>query len=139
MANQISLEGDQSQTEETQLCSGNFPFTSEQCQQLISLLNTHAFSFGSCEGIHSANSAINPVATSGNTCLLFEECVFKHATFYVCCQSCDTKLLSMMKLGFLILRLQITQFILLLYSPKSPVPYLPLFNYLMVRKLLSLT
>ena len=87
MANQISLEGDQSQTEETQLCSGNFPFTSEQCQQLISLLNTHAFSFGSYEGIHSTNSAINLVATLGNTCLLFEECVFKHATFCVCCQS----------------------------------------------------
>ena len=32
MANQISLEVDQSWTEGTQLCSGNFPFTSKQCQ-----------------------------------------------------------------------------------------------------------
>ncbi|XP_075652640.1 uncharacterized protein LOC142623058 [Castanea sativa] len=48
MANQISLEGDQSQSED--LCNGNFPFTSRQCQQVISLVNTYAFASGSCEG-----------------------------------------------------------------------------------------
>ena len=52
---------------------------------MISFLNTHAFSSGSCEGIHSANSAIN-VAASGNTCLLFEECmslIMQHFVFAV--------------------------------------------------------
>ena len=75
MANQISLEGDQSQIGETQLGSGNFPFTADQCQQLISLLNTHAFSSNSCEGVHSANFAITSTATSGKTCHMFQDCM----------------------------------------------------------------
>ena len=73
MANQISLEGDQSQIGETQLGSGNFPFTADQCQQLISLLNTHAFSSDSCEGVHSANSTITSTTASGNTCHVFQD------------------------------------------------------------------
>ena len=86
MANQISLEGDQSQTGGTQLGSGNFPFTTDQCQQLISLLNTHAFSFDSCEGVHSANFAISSTTASGNTCHVFQDCMtlsMQHFVFAV--------------------------------------------------------
>ena len=91
MENQISLEGDQSQTGETQLGNGNFPFTVDQCQQLISILNTHAFSSDSCEGVHLANSAITSTAASGKTCHVFQDYVFKHATFCICCESCTQK------------------------------------------------
>ena len=83
MANQISLEGDQSQTGEAQLSSGNFPFTFDQCQQLISLLNTYAFSYDSCEGVHSANSAITPTSTSSNTCHLFQDCISSNVQHYI--------------------------------------------------------
>ncbi|XP_065618325.1 uncharacterized protein LOC136062751 [Quercus suber] len=86
MANQISFEGDQSQTGETQLGNGNFPFTADQCQQLISLLNTHAFSSDSCEGVHSANSAIASTSASGNTCPVFQDCMtlnMQHSVFAV--------------------------------------------------------
>ena len=86
MANQTSLEGDQSQTGKTQLGSGNFPFTVDQCQQLISLFNTHAFSSDSCEGVHSANSTITSIAASGKTCHVFQDCVslsMRHSIFVV--------------------------------------------------------
>ena len=96
MANQINLEGDQSQTGETQLGSGNFPFIADQCQQLISLLSTHAFSSDSCEGVHSANSAFTSTAASGKTCHVFQDCVSLSIKY------------SMVRLGFLILVLQIT-------------------------------
>ncbi|XP_023920081.1 uncharacterized protein LOC112031589 [Quercus suber] len=86
MANQISLEGDQSQSQFEDLCNGNFPFSSEQCQQLISLLNTHAFASGSCEGVHSANSTINLNLASGTSCNLFQENMYlsmQHSVFAV--------------------------------------------------------
>ncbi|XP_065617414.1 uncharacterized protein LOC136062367 [Quercus suber] len=59
---------------------------SHQCQQLISLLNTHAFAFGSCEGVHSANSAINLNAASGTSCNLFQGSMclsMQHSVFAV--------------------------------------------------------
>ena len=44
MANQVVLDGEVSQSEAASQ-SGSFPFTSEQCQQLLSLLSSHAFFF----------------------------------------------------------------------------------------------
>ena len=57
MANQVSLDSEPSQTEAASQ-SGYFPFTSEQCQQLLSLLSSHASSFATTDAIHLANSTI---------------------------------------------------------------------------------
>ena len=43
MANQVSLDSDPSQSEAASQ-SGYFPFTSKQCQWLLSLLSSHASS-----------------------------------------------------------------------------------------------
>ncbi|XP_075648676.1 uncharacterized protein LOC142619463 [Castanea sativa] len=63
MANQVMVDGDQGQSVVAHQNS-SFPFTSEQYQQLLSMLNAHASTSGnSNDAIHIANSAI-----SGNLC-----------------------------------------------------------------------
>ena len=58
MANQVLVEGDQGNSDVQQVNS--FPFTSEQYQQLISMLNFHAStSSGANDALHSANSALS--------------------------------------------------------------------------------
>ena len=50
------------------------------------MLNTHAFSSGSNDGVHSANSTINPIVASSNSCDLFQESMIlsmQHSVFAV--------------------------------------------------------
>ena len=57
-----------------------------QCQQLISMLNSHVFSSGSNDSMHSANFAINPNALSGISCDLFQDSMclsMQHSIFAV--------------------------------------------------------
>ena len=66
--------------------NNSFPFASEQCQQLISMLNSHVFSFGSNDSMHSTNSAINSNALSGISCDLFQDSMclnMQHSVFAV--------------------------------------------------------
>ena len=61
MANQVVLDGEASQSEAASQ-SGSFPFTSEQCQQLLSLLSSHASSSSTNEAIHLANSTLSGIS-----------------------------------------------------------------------------
>ena len=69
MTNQVTLDGEPSQSEATSQ-SGSFPFTSEQCQQLLSMLSSHASSSGTNDAIHLANSAL-----SGISCASFQDSI----------------------------------------------------------------
>ena len=80
MANQVIVEGDQAQFDFTPQ-TASFPFTSEQCKQLLSMLSAHASASTSNDVIHSANSAL-----SGNSCELFQESMclsMEHSIFAV--------------------------------------------------------
>ena len=57
MANQVTHHGEPSQSEVASQ-SGSFPFISKQCQQLLSMLSSHASSSGTNDAIHLANSAL---------------------------------------------------------------------------------
>ena len=77
-ANQVSLDGDSGQCEATSQ-SGSFPFTSEQCQQLLSLLSSHASSSTTSDAIHSANSALLVIfyaSFQDPTCLSLKNSIF---------------------------------------------------------------
>ena len=66
MANQVLIEDDQGNFGNSGVPQVNtFPFTSEQCQQIITMLNSyHASTSGAPnDALHSTNSAI-----SGNMC-----------------------------------------------------------------------
>ena len=80
MANQVLVEGEQGNSDVQQVNS--FPFTSEQYQQLISMLNSHASTFGGAnDALHSANSAI-----SGNVCNAWSDSVsldLHHSVFVI--------------------------------------------------------
>ncbi|XP_075652458.1 uncharacterized protein LOC142622802 [Castanea sativa] len=80
MANQVIVEGDQAQSDFTPQ-TASFPFTSEQCQQLLSMLSAHASALTSNYAIYSANSAL-----LGNSYDLFQESMplsMKHSIFAV--------------------------------------------------------
>ena len=80
MANQVIVEGDQAQSDFTPQ-TASFPFTSEQCQQLLSMLSANASASTSNDAIHSANSTL-----SGNSCELFQESMclsMEHSIFAV--------------------------------------------------------
>ena len=50
------------------------------------MLNTHVFSYGSCECIHLVNSTINPTVASSNSCDLFQDSLvlsMQHSVFAV--------------------------------------------------------
>ena len=69
MANQVTLDSDSGQSEATsQLRS--FPFTAEQCQQLLSMLSSYASSSNNINAIHSVNSAL-----SGISCASFQDSI----------------------------------------------------------------
>ena len=72
MANQVIVEGDQCQSKIAHQ-KNPFPFTSEQCQQLTSMLNSHAFQFGYNNTVHTTNFSINPNNLSGISCDPFQE------------------------------------------------------------------
>ena len=80
MANQVLVEGDQGNSDVQQVNS--FPFTSEQYQQLISMLNSHASTSGGAnDALHSANSAL-----SGNVCNAWSDSVsldLHHSVFVI--------------------------------------------------------
>ena len=80
MANQVLVEGDQGNSDVQQVNS--FPFTSEQYQQLISMLNFHAsISSGANDVLHLANSAL-----SSNKCNAWSDSVsldLYHSVFVV--------------------------------------------------------
>ena len=69
MAKQVTLDGEPGQSEATSQ-SAYFPFTSEQCQQLLSMLSSHASSSGTNDAIRLANSAL-----SGISCAFFQNSV----------------------------------------------------------------
>ena len=77
--NQVMVDGDQGQYEIMHQNSP-FSFTSEQYQQLISMLNTHASTSGnSNDAIHTTNSAL-----SGNLCPFFQDSIclnIQHSIF----------------------------------------------------------
>ena len=78
MANQVVLDGEPGQSEAA-LQSGSFPFTSEQCQQLLSILNSHASTSGTGDAIHSANSALSGISYASfpdSICLNLKNSVF---------------------------------------------------------------
>ena len=78
MANQVGLDGEPGQSEAA-LQSGSFPFTSEQCQQLLSMLNSHASTFGTGDAIHSANSFLSGISCASfpdSICLNLKNLVF---------------------------------------------------------------
>ena len=62
MANQVILDGEPGQSEAASQ-SGSFPFTSEQCQQLLSMLSSHASSSSTNDAIHSTNLALSGIAS----------------------------------------------------------------------------
>ena len=69
MANQVTHDGEPSQSKVASQ-SGSFPFISKQCQQLLSMLSSHASSSGTNDAIHSANSAL-----LGISCAFFQDFV----------------------------------------------------------------
>ena len=57
-----------------------------QCQQLVSMLDSHVFSSGSNDSMHLANSAINLNALSGISCDLFQDSMclsMQHSVFAI--------------------------------------------------------
>lgn len=148
MANQVSIEGEQCQTEIAHSNNNNsfsnncnsFPFTSEQCHQLLSLLDSqfpaHASTSGTKDGMHSVNSAINPNALSSNmfSCVQFQENIclnMQHSIFAV-------KPINRTAFGneTLVLDTGVKDHIIhsIICLPKSLILPLLLFNYLMVKK-----
>nr|XP_023873300.1 uncharacterized protein LOC111985884 [Quercus suber] len=69
VANQVTFDGEIDQSEAASQ-SGSFPFTPEQCQQLLSMLSSHASSSNAKDAIHAANSAL-----SGIACASFQDFV----------------------------------------------------------------
>ena len=55
VANQVIFDGENGQSE---AASSSFPFIVEQCQQLLSMLSSHASSSTSQDVVHAANSAL---------------------------------------------------------------------------------
>ena len=130
MANQVVLDGEASQSEAASQ-SGSFPFTSEQCQQLLSLLSSHASSSSTNEAIHLANSALSGISCASfqdSTCLNLKNSVFTNNP--------SNKKNIMRKLGFLIQGLLTILFILCPCLVKLLVLYLLLCFCLMVKRFL---
>ena len=78
MANLVSLSGDFGQYEDASQ-PGSFPFTTEQCQQLLSLLNSQASSSATPDAIHSTNSALSGISCASfydPTCLSLKNSIF---------------------------------------------------------------
>jgi len=78
MANQVTLDGEPGQFEATSQ-SAYFPFTSEQCQQLLSMLSSLASSSGTNDAIHLANSALPGISCASfqdSVCLNLKNSVF---------------------------------------------------------------
>ncbi|XP_075654682.1 uncharacterized protein LOC142624823 [Castanea sativa] len=78
MANQVSLDGEPGHFEAASQ-SGSFPFTIEQCQQLLSLLSSHASSSATTDAIHSANSALSGISCASfldSACLSLKNSIF---------------------------------------------------------------
>ena len=67
VANQVIFYGENGQFE---AASSSFPFTAEQCQQLLSMLSSHASSSTSQDVVHAANSAL-----SGISCASFQDSI----------------------------------------------------------------
>ena len=78
MANEVSLNGASGQSKAASQL-GSFPFTSEQCQQLLSLLSSHASSSTTLDAIHLANSALLGISCASfqdSTCLSLKNSIF---------------------------------------------------------------
>ena len=78
MVNQVILDSDPGQSDAASQ-SSSFPFTSEQCQQLLSMLSSHASSFGTNDAIHSINSALSGISYASfqdSVCLNLKNSVF---------------------------------------------------------------
>ena len=84
MANQVLIEDDQGSFGNSGVPQVNtFPFTSEQCQQIITMLNSHHASTSGAlnDELHLANSAL-----SGNLCNSWSDFVsldLHHSVFAV--------------------------------------------------------
>ena len=129
MANQVCLNGDSGQSENASQ-PGSFPFTSKQCQQLLSLLISHASSSATPNAIHSTNSALSGifcVSFQDSTCLSLNNSIFTENQ------------LTMKKLRFLTQGLLTTLFIPFPCLLRSLIQYLLLCIYLMVKKSLPHT
>ena len=59
MANQVIFDDENGQCE---AASSSFPFTAEQCQQLLSMLSSHASSSTNQDVLHAANSALSGIS-----------------------------------------------------------------------------
>ena len=59
MANQVIFDDENGQCE---AASSSFPFTAEQCQQLLSMLSSHASSSTSQDVVHAANFALSSIS-----------------------------------------------------------------------------
>ena len=78
MANQMVLDGESGQSKAA-LQSSSFPFTSEQCQQLLSMLSSHTSTSGTSDAIHSTNSALSGISCASfqdSICLIMKNSVF---------------------------------------------------------------
>ncbi|XP_023900878.1 uncharacterized protein LOC112012717 [Quercus suber] len=69
IANQVTFDGEAGQSEAASQ-SSSFPFTPEQCQQLLSMLSSHASSSNTQDAIHATNSAL-----SGISCASFQDSI----------------------------------------------------------------
>ena len=67
VANQVIFDGENGPSE---AASSSFPFTPEQCQQLLSMLSSHASSSTSQDVVHATNSAL-----SGISCASFQDSI----------------------------------------------------------------
>ena len=133
MANEVSLNGASGQSKAASQL-GSFPFTSEQCQQLLSLLSSHASSSTTPDAIHLANSAL-----LGISCASFQDSTCLSLKNSILLKILQTKQLTMKKLGFLTQGLLTTLFIPFLCLLRSLIQYLLLCIYLMVKKSLPHT
>ena len=136
MANQITtteIDSYKSEGSTSFLPNNNingFPFTPEQCQQLMSLLNSTASTFGTKKVLsHMANSALLGISCD----------YFQYGTCLDLNILCSMLILliemhMVVKLGCLTLELQIILSILSLYLPRLLAPPLLLFNYLMEKR-----
>ena len=133
MANQVLVEGDQGNSDVQQVNS--FPFTSEQYQQLLSLLNSHASTSGNSSNVvASTNSAI-----SGNLCASFQDFVCLNMQHSIFAKNPASKTIFGKQTW--VLNIGATDHIVLyvkLFTKITSLSHL-LFNYLMVKELLSYT
>ena len=78
MANQVTLDSESTHSEGAHQIN-SFPFTSEQCQQLLSLLSSQASTSASNDAIQSTNSALSSIShdfLQDSNCLNMKQSIF---------------------------------------------------------------